>query len=314
MNEKGSQQPVEAFRAAGVVVMTIVVIFGLLGFGIWLLKDIKNLDDAVKLPLLVISGLVSLIALLAVMAIAFRTVHLANATQALGLPEGTVRAVIALSLILIFAVVTVYLFSDLSERDSEKCCEVAKTDTTKTDTTTTTTTGTAAATTTEGSGDKKNPPAASTPEEQQRASRASAAQDFAKQLLIMLGTLITSITSFYFGSKTGTDVLSRTNQSGENPQNPGANDDPKAPKLTGLSPEIVAKGKPVTIVGTNLNLVDAVSLRDLKGVETNATVGTRTDTAVTFTVPEEALAGSLHVLTRTKDGSQFVAPTPLTIS
>lgn len=314
MSEQRNEQPVQAFRAAGVVVMTIVVIFVLLGFGIWKIKDLAQLDDAVKLPSLVIAGLVSLIALLAVMAIAFKTVHLANQTQALGLPEGTVRAVIALSLILIFAVVTVYLFSALSQRSDEKCCEaLAATDTTGT-TTSTTTTGTATATTTEGPDKKNSPqPPASTPAEQQRATRASAAQDFAKQLLIMLGTLITSITSFYFGSKTGTDVLSRTNQNGQNPQNSTSKDTPNAPKLTGLNPGTVASGQPVTISGSNLNLIDAVVVRDDKGAEANATIGSKTDTAVIFTL-EEALSGRWNVFGRTKDGVESVAPSPLTIT
>src|SRR3954469_660825 len=62
---------VPAIRAALVVVGTIVVVFGLLAGGAWV---IKAADDAVRLPLLVIAGLVSLIALLAVMAIAFKTV------------------------------------------------------------------------------------------------------------------------------------------------------------------------------------------------------------------------------------------------
>lgn len=120
-----NREPVDAFRAAGVIVMTIVVIFAMVGYGVVKLNEVKQLDDAVKLPLLVIAGLVSLIALLAVMAIAFKTVHLANQTQALGLPDGTVRAVIALSLILIFAVVTVYFFSDLSNGDNVSCQEIA---------------------------------------------------------------------------------------------------------------------------------------------------------------------------------------------
>src|SRR4051794_9774028 len=105
---------VPAIRAAFVVIVTVLIVFSLLAIGAWAMKAGK-VDDSVRLPLLVIAGLVSLIALLAVMAIAFKTVHLANQTQALGLPDGTVRAVIALSLILIFAVVTVYLFSNLSD-------------------------------------------------------------------------------------------------------------------------------------------------------------------------------------------------------
>ena len=195
------KEPVDAFRAAGVVVMTIVIVFVLLGLGAWFFKDGKPLEDAVKLPLLVIAGLVSLIALLAVMAIAFKTVRLADQSQALGLPDGTVRAVIALSLILIFAVVTVYLFSDLSSTDDVGSTSVS-----------------AAVTTSSPN---------LSPADTRRASKLTASQDFAKQLLIMLGTLITSITSFYFGSKTATD-MPRTSPA--TTSNDGSTNTPPKPK------------------------------------------------------------------------------------
>ena len=46
-------------------------------------------------------------------ALAFSAVKLADPTQALGLPEGSVRAVIALSLIVIFVITVVFLFEGL---------------------------------------------------------------------------------------------------------------------------------------------------------------------------------------------------------
>src|SRR4051794_15173958 len=138
MSDQRAEARADAIHAAGVDIATIVMVFILGALGAWMITAAR-FDDAVRLPLLVIAGLVSLIGILAVMAIAFKTVHLANQTQALGLPEGTVRAVIALSLILIFAVVTVYLFSDLSDRCEtdiaalKKCCpESTATDTSAT--------------------------------------------------------------------------------------------------------------------------------------------------------------------------------------
>ena len=106
----------EHLRAAVIVMLTVVVVFAAILFAAWMLRDE---DPQMQLPLLVIGGLVALLGMLAVMAVAFKTVDLADPKQALGLPDGTVRAVIALSLILIFAVVTVYLFSNLSNDTDE---------------------------------------------------------------------------------------------------------------------------------------------------------------------------------------------------
>jgi hypothetical protein len=64
----------------------------------------------VVLPLLVVAGVISfLLALLA--GVAFLAVfHLTDYKQALGLPDGSIRAVLALCLVLIFAIVSIYLY------------------------------------------------------------------------------------------------------------------------------------------------------------------------------------------------------------
>ncbi len=322
---------VPAIRAALVVVGTIVVVFGLLALGAWAMKVLGLNDDAVRLPLLVIAGLVSLIALLAVMAIAFKTVSLANQTQALGLPEGTVRAVIALSLILIFAVVTVYLFSDLS------CGEKQAIDEAQTSTATDTAvkaTNTAAAVAppvapttppvitatdatskavdaakTAADAATKAAEAASkatplSPVDTRRASKLAASQDFAKQLLIMLGTLITSITSFYFASKTGTDTTSLPTTS-------------TPPKLAGVdTPSIVSASLPakVTAQGSGLQLVQLVTLRNSAKVEVGATDVFSNDTTVQFTVPKGTVVEKWDVTVKTSDGSEATLPGAITIT
>jgi len=328
-----NREPVDAFRAAGVIVMTIVVIFVMVGYGVVKLNEVKQLDDAVKLPLLVIAGLVSLIALLAVMAIAFKTVHLANQTQALGLPEGTVRAVIALSLILIFSVVTVYLFSDLSNGDSVSCQEVAdlkklveKSNTTPAPAGSSTTTagtkpappnpsspaatpGGTAMTTPANSGTTAtdtsattttNPPTTSNAADARRQSQLSASQDFAKQLLIMLGTLITSITSFYFASKTAEAASAK-------PQLPSAA--PTAPVLTSVDPkEVPFTDLPswFTVSGAELLDANAVSLKNRSG--TVITVSPQdilsSDTTLRFKTPSGLTSDTWSITVKKRDGGE----------
>src|SRR5262245_35879414 len=60
------------------------------------------------LPLLVITGVVALLATLAITAATFGLFDISDKSQALGLPAGSIQAVIALGLILIFAVVALY--------------------------------------------------------------------------------------------------------------------------------------------------------------------------------------------------------------
>jgi hypothetical protein len=266
---------VPAIRAAFVVIVTVLIVFSLLAVGAWAMKAGK-VDDSVRLPLLVIAGLVSLIALLAVMAIAFKTVHLANQTQALGLPDGTVRAVIALSLILIFAVVTVYLFSNLSDMSELAVAPTA-----------TVTTGTNAQTSTSLS-----------PADARRQSKLASSQDFAKQLLIMLGTLITSITSFYFASSKTAEAPARPS-----PTTPS----PSAPKLLYVEPPQVSREKlpaqEFTALGNGLLSVNAVTLRN-KTVSVN--VDSRevlsSETAVRFRVPFDIGEGVWDLVVKTREG------------
>jgi hypothetical protein len=329
-----NREPVDAFRAAGVIVMTIVVIFAMVGYGVVKLNEVKQLDDAVKLPLLVIAGLVSLIALLAVMAIAFKTVHLANQTQALGLPDGTVRAVIALSLILIFAVVTVYLFSDLSNGDNVSCQEIADLKklvekstagpappSTSTTTATTnpappkpsnlgaTTGGTPAnqpggGTATDTSATTStapNPATTSAAADNRRQSQLSASQDFAKQLLIMLGTLITSITSFYFASKTAEATASTKLQPPSAP--------PTAPVLTSVDPKDVSVSelpREFTVTGADLLDANAVSLKNKSG--TVITVSQQdvlsSDTTLRFKTPIGLTSDTWTITVKKRDGGE----------
>ncbi|HWA53714.1 MAG TPA: hypothetical protein VG816_06030 [Solirubrobacterales bacterium] len=72
------------------------------------LKTDDVFQPEIVLPLVVIVGIVALLATLAIAAATFGLFNISDAKQALGLPAGSIQAVIALSLILIFAVVALY--------------------------------------------------------------------------------------------------------------------------------------------------------------------------------------------------------------
>jgi len=274
-----------------------------------------------------------------------------------------VRAVIALSLILIFAVVTVYLFSDLSNR-CETCSQeqvtgsAGTTDTTGTTATgttatattgttnttgtvtattaatnTTTVTATAAATGTTGTAaaaakaaadklaadakaaaDKTAADKAASDKaaaDKQRETRASSAQDFAKQLLIMLGTLITSLTSFYFGSKPAEAAAAKSNPT---PPTSAA-----SPKLTGVNPPTVPKPSLSTqefaASGSGLFSVNSASLRSKAiSVTIDPAKVFANDTTVLFTAPGELPLGTWDLVVKTREGVEASLPNAITIT
>lgn len=141
---------------AAVIVLVMMALAVPFALSIWV--KYADLPTAVTLPLLAIAGVSVLLVSLALVSISFATFELSDKTQALGLPEGSIRAVIALALLVIFAIVAFALYASLSVPVP---------------------TGT---------------------------TRDASSVEFAKQLLTLVGTLVTSLASFYFGAKTATST------------------------------------------------------------------------------------------------------------
>src|SRR5205085_5790756 len=81
-----------------------------------------------------------------------------------------------------------------------------------------------------------------------RDTRDPASQDFAKQLLVLIGTLVTAVSSFYFGAKAVSEAQA-------------APDPP--PALVGVTPTTLQVGQDPTqlrLTGRNLNSVGHVHL------------------------------------------------------
>jgi hypothetical protein len=139
---------------------------------------LRGLQDEIKLPLLVVAAVAGLLASLALVVAVFALYQLADKTYALGLPDGSVRAIIALLLIVLFSVTTVFLTVRL-----------------------------------------------------QNAAAGAPVVDFAKQILTILGTLMTAVASFYFGTRAVADGA-KASQSGPTNTAPPATSQEKAP-ITG---------------------------------------------------------------------------------
>jgi hypothetical protein len=185
--------------AAGTVMLLLAIVALVAPFGLMVWLNHDKVPMQINLPLLAIAGVAVLFGSLALVAISFSTFGLADKTQALGLPEGSVRAFIALALVVVFAIVAFSVYGDLSQIEAGKT---------------------------------PNP----------------AAIDFAKQLLTLVGTLVTAVASFYFGAATATSAQAATNSVAG------------APNLRSIDPtdhDIAAQGPKLSlkITGDHLDLI-----------------------------------------------------------
>lgn len=203
-------------------------------------------QDSVKLPLLVITGVLVLLVGLALISVAFALLKLSDQSEALALPQGSIRAVLALALVLIFAILTVFLYSDLAAQPPGKLSSISGLTSVQAKSLSSTVKVVSELAEQKATDDKS--PATFTV--YFREAKNPAAEDFAKQVLVMIGTLVTSVTSFYFGSK------------GAATSTPGADTAKPAPKLTAATPNPLNKTNPahLQIAGDNLELVNAVKL------------------------------------------------------
>jgi hypothetical protein len=185
----------EKWHGFGVIALTVLLFLVLIGIAYAPKDELRQLG----LPVLAITGVVLLLAALALVSICFSMFDLSDKGQALALPEGSIRAVIALMLIVLFAISTIYVYGSMS--NPEKMERIQKV---------------------------SESAVAQFPKElfvtavivqeapeklydlYYRVPQNRDSIEFAKQLLVMLGTLVSSIASFYFGTKAATAGTARS--------------------------------------------------------------------------------------------------------
>ncbi len=265
------------FLATAIIVTFLVLVIGVFVY----LAIHDQLESEFVLPLIIVGGIVCLLVILVLAAVVFAKVELANKDEALGLPAGSVRAVIALGLLVAFSILAVYLYQSLAKSELEVKTLTVQTAAELTNLKansnfeivaivpstgteplegTEPLTGTEPPTGTEAPTVAKPPTGTRTPTGtttltgpkgaasgpylvyyQPHANRDAA--EFAKQILTLLGTLLTAVSSFYFGSRAVQDVTSP----GGSPKVPPVGD-PNAPPVGG--PKVTPAGGPkVTPVG-----------------------------------------------------------------
>jgi hypothetical protein len=280
------------------IALIIALLYGLAAF-----VQAKNLQSEIGLPLLTISGVVALLGVLALVAIIFSSVNLTDPTQALGLPVGSVRAVIALSLIVLFAILTVYLFSNLANgsRLAEQTCLTAAE---RQEFLSTFPVGQFHFSTqmSDEAVKTKNCPQLPTANHASPEPRFSvtysinrnpASEDFAKQLLVLIGTLVTSVAGFYFGAQ----AVSQAQQTVA-----GLN---LAASITGVDPSVLKAGetKDINVMGSNLNAINRIQLVAGSDTLTSTSVTSNSGRVqATIAVPAGAPAGPWDIVASDPQG------------
>ncbi|CAN7715485.1 hypothetical protein LJR220_007076 [Bradyrhizobium sp. LjRoot220] len=243
-------EDIRRYSGAILTGLAALVVVGALYVVFLLLMKLVNTSEVANgtLPLLAIGGVVVLILLLTAVAMVFSILNLTNKDQAMGLPEGSIRAVIALSLIVLFAILSVFLFQNISTGGSKNTiAEMSGTDRTE------------FIRSHANARDIQSTPTTGKPGFYDVTYRSAnvASEDFAKQLLVLLGTLMTAITSFYLGAGT---VTSAVKAGGE-----AAAATVPSPSLGGIKPATasIARDGPVLhleLSGANLNKMTRVNL------------------------------------------------------
>jgi hypothetical protein len=200
-------------------------------------------NDEIYLPTIIITGVVFLLIVLGLLTFSFSVLGLANRDEPLGLPSGSVRAVIALMLLVVFAIVAIFVYSNVSSSGAvQKMSNVPKSDL--------------------ESIKKQLEFIASIPDPKNaevstvyyRNSVNRAAEDIAKQLIILLGTLVTAVSSFYFGSNSVSSAQAAMEKAKTLSGGPNA-ETVEPPSL------VIGKAdQPLKITGSNLGRVNTVTL------------------------------------------------------
>ncbi len=187
-SDSSASKPVSRAAALfGLIVAIIIVSVSAIVFAANELRPNGEFSPEIVLPLVVIVGVVALLATLALTAATFGLFKISDKHQALGLPAGSIQAVIALSLILIFAVVALYASGDTGSQQLEsKGLTAAEYQAIPSAQVVTTIRR-------EEQGEVRY--------DVVRSVEDTAAKDINTQLLTTVSTLVVAVAGFYFGSK-----------------------------------------------------------------------------------------------------------------
>jgi|SRR5215831_12809825 len=231
------------------------------------------------LPMLLLAAIVVFFGGIAVLVNVYRSVGLHDKRHALGLPEGSVRAIIALILIFLFFVAMTFIYFSVVRGQPSRRLQ-----------------GLTPAQFTQIPASEiisSTPiPATGTPTSYNvviQGSVPTAAEDIGKNVIIILGTLVTAVASFYFGSKSATSAA----VAGAQIRAGGIA--PPIPHVTSIAPGggPTTGGTAVTLTGSGFSGVTAVNF----GTEPAADFSSDSDTQITAISPSGTGTADITVTT-----------------
>lgn len=177
-------------------------------------------DEYVKISAIVLFGLGLTVALMAILAIIYSFLKLDDPTKALGLPDGSIRALLAFSLVLIFICLATFLYSSIDKAECQNCGKTLSrvTDAQLSDLRNNFVVAAELARDNNGNLIYEQTLAPNEPgiENEVRhplysvtyyPKRNPDASDFAKQIFTTLATVFVSVVSFYFGSSVTSSAM-----------------------------------------------------------------------------------------------------------
>lgn len=213
------------------IVVVVVLVAGLIGLLTYAFRELQEKElffPENSLPILLIVGTISLLLAVSAVVVIYARLDLTVWRSALGLPEGSIRAIIALLLIILFFITAVFLYADVSRPQAQRRLE---------------------------SIDETRLAAIPTDQIQEleqvsasplrynvslRTEKNAESKDIAKQLVTTVSTLVVAIAAFYFGSNSVQQAVDATKAPPERdpdktkepgppaPEGPGESADPSA--------------------------------------------------------------------------------------
>lgn len=206
-------EPVPRVAATAAVVVAALVAIGFLAGITWLvawLADRNKTGPEVALSLQFVAAAVLLILVVCILAIVFRLLGLDDRTRAMGLPDGSIRAIIALLLIVLFFLAAVFLFESTQDRPDATVRRTLQGITSDRLAGIPTEQVLSLQSRTEGTATVYDV------ELSQAPTNTAESNDIAKQLITVVGTLVTAVAAFYFGaSSVGAATSRATRETGD---------------------------------------------------------------------------------------------------
>ena len=235
---------------------------------IWLVIKLNFqalLIPEVTMTILLISGVVALISVLVSAVLLFGTLDLTDKTRAFGMPEGTIRAVIALGLILIFAITSVFLYGQLRTPPVREIYDQTYAQLAEISANNEVNVIQKRCVNSQGCDNSTNPGDYHY-DLWVNIPQTKSSEDFAKQLLTVISTLVVAVAGFYFGARSV--ATARTAVGSPEPLIRSIN--PKESNQGDLQIEVTITGKNLGTV-TTVKFVLSGSEMLLSDVTTSAT-------------------------------------------